>query len=42
MTYPDSRTISVLRLENGRFVDAGRYEYGDTLMPPLLPGWRLP
>ena len=38
MTYPDTRTISVLRLENGRFVDAGRYEYGDTLTTPLLPG----
>ena len=38
MTYPDTRTISVLRLENGRFVDAGRYQYGDTLTTPLLPG----
>ena len=36
--YPQTRTVEVLRLENGLFLSAGVYGSGATLSTPLLPG----
>ena len=41
MAYPLSQTVDALRLENGRFVDAGHYGRSETLTTPLLPGLRI-
>ena len=41
LAYPLTQTVTVLRLQNGQFVDAGRYGRGDTLTTPLLPGLRI-
>ena len=41
MAYPFTQTVDALRLENGRFVDAGHYGRGDTITTPLLPGLRI-
>ena len=36
--YPLTRTVEVLRLQNGQFVSMGVYGRTDTLTTPLLPG----
>ena len=41
LAHPLSQTVDALRLENGRFVNAGHYGRGDTLTTPLLPGLRI-
>ncbi len=41
MAYPLTQTVDALRLENGRFVDAGHYGRSETLTTPLLPGLRI-
>jgi Uma2 family endonuclease len=41
MAYPLTQTVDALRLENGRFVDAGHYGCSETLTTPLLPGLRI-
>ena len=41
LAHPLSQTVDALRLEDGRFVNAGHYGRGDTLTTPLLPGLRI-
>jgi Uma2 family endonuclease len=41
MAYPLTQTVDALRLENGRFVDAGHVGRSETLTTPLLPGLRI-
>ena len=41
LAHPLSQTVDALRLEDGRFVNAGHYGRGDTLTTSLLPGLRI-
>lgn len=38
---PQTETITVLKLEDGRFVDAGVYRRGEIALSPLLSGFSL-
>ena len=39
--YPQTQTVEVLRLENGRLVSVGVYGSGTNLTTPLLPGLNI-